>query len=243
MSKKNNQALILFVKAPRIGTVKTRLQPELTPEQSLLLYQAMVEDLVQQFDDVGFCDLKIFFHPADAYEEMKNWLGSALEYFPQHGNDLGEKMHRAIVEMLDQKYKKVALIGSDIPTMDSTALVQAFTALDDYDVVLGPCNDGGYYLIGMKQPQPGLFETIDWSTSAVLRQTIQRAQMAGLDVFQLPQKSDLDTFADLRDLWSFLNKRNLKAAYAFKSKTFQVLKTFFEATAANKNITTERNFQ
>jgi len=243
MSKKNNNALILFVKAPRIGTVKTRLQPELTPEQSLLLYQSMVEDLVHQFDGVGFCDLKIFFHPADAIGELKSWLGNAHDYFPQQGNDLGERMYHAIADMLHQNYHKATLIGSDIPTVNSTTLVQAFTALDEYDVVLGPCNDGGYYLVGMKQSQPKLFEAIDWSTSAVLQQTIQRAQAAGLDVFQLPQKSDLDTYADLRDLWHFLNKRNLKAAYAFKSKTFQVLKKFFEVTSANKNTTTERNFQ
>ncbi len=228
MNKKNNNVLIIFVKAPRLGAVKTRLQPELTAEQSLQLYQAMVEDLVQQLDGAGFCDVKIFFHPTDAFEEMKSWLGDALEYFPQHGNDLGEKMHHAIAKMLNQQYQKAVLVGSDIPTMDSTTLMQAFTALDEYDAVLGPCNDGGYYLTGMKQSQPRLFEKIDWSTNAVLQQTIQRAQAAGLDVFQLPQKPDLDTYADLRDLWNFFNKQNLKRVDAFKSKTYQVLKTIFE---------------
>ncbi len=243
MSKKNDNALILFVKAPRLGTVKTRLQPELTPAQSLILYRAMVEDLVSQFDEANFCDLKIFFHPADAIGEMRNWLGAALDYFPQRGEDLGEKMHRAIAQMLNQKYKKVALVGSDIPTMDSTTLVQAFTALDEYDVVLGPCNDGGYYLIGMKQPQPRLFDGIKWSTNTVLQQTIQRAQAAGLDIFQLPKKSDIDTPADLWDLWSLFNKRNLKAAYAFKSKTYQVLKTCFESIQTIIDSSIEGKFQ
>ena len=98
MNRKNKNALVLFTKAPRLGSVKTRLQPELTPEQSLVLFRAMVEDMVSQFDDVGFCDVKIFFYPANAHGEMKNWLGDQLDYFPQHGKDLGEKMHNATLK-------------------------------------------------------------------------------------------------------------------------------------------------
>lgn len=101
MSKENKNALIFFTKAPRVGTVKTRLQPEFTTEQSVILYRAMVEDLVSQFDNLSFCDLKIFFSPANANGEMVNWLGDQLVYFPQQGNDLGEKMHHAIAEMLN----------------------------------------------------------------------------------------------------------------------------------------------
>ncbi|MDW7680075.1 MAG: TIGR04282 family arsenosugar biosynthesis glycosyltransferase [bacterium] len=228
MNKKNNNVLIIFVKAPRLGTVKTRLQPELTAEQSLQLYQAMVEDLVHQFDGAGFCDLKIFFHPTDACKEMKNWLGDGLEYFPQHGDDLGEKMHHAIAEMLNQKNKKVALIGSDIPTLDSATLVRAFTSLDEYDVVIGSCKDGGYYLIGMKQAYPVLFEGITWSSNLVFQQTIQNARSAAIEVVQLEKKSDIDTYHDVVDLWNYVKKRNMKGAFSFKSKTYEVLKTFFE---------------
>lgn len=232
MNKKNNNALIVFVKAPRIGTVKTRLQPELTKEQSLVLYRAMVEDSVRQLHKVVFCDLKIFFHPADAYEEMKNWLGDTLDYFPQHGTNLGEKMHRAITEMFDHKYKKVALIGSDIPTLGPATVVNAFASLEDYNVVVGPGNDGGYYLIGMKQPHPELFENISWSTNIVFRQTIQKAQITGLNIFQAEKKSDIDMYADVRDLWDFLNIQNLQGAFSFKSKTYNVLKTFFNSDYA-----------
>ena len=228
MSKKNNHALILFVKAPRIGTVKTRLQPELTRDQSLLLYQAMVEDTVRQFSGVGFCDLKIFFHPADAYEVMKTWLGNQLDYFPQQGNDLGERMYHAIAEMLNQKYDKVALVGSDIPTLDAATMVRAFASMDNYDVVLGPCNDGGYYLIGMKLPQPELFKGITWSTNLVLQQTIHRARSAGLEIVQLEKKSDIDTYQEVEELWNYLKKRTMKGIFSFKSKTYEALKTFFE---------------
>jgi len=233
----------MFIKAPRLGAVKTRLQPELTPEQSLLLYQAMVEDLLQQFDDVGFCDLKIFFHPADAYKEMKNWLGNALEYFPQHGNDLGEKMHRAIVEMLNQKHQKAVLVGSDIPTLDSTTMVRAFTNLDDNDVVIGPCKDGGYFLIGMKQPHAELFDDIAWSSNLVLEQTFQKARTAELEIVQLEQQSDIDTYADVVELWTFLKKRNMTGALSFKSQTYEVLKKLFEMDKAASHQLNERVLQ
>ena len=227
MKKKNNNALILFVKAPRIGEVKTRLQPELTPDQSVMLYRAMVEDFVNKFNNLSFCDLKIFFFPVNANKEMVRWLGDQLDYFPQQGKDLGERMHNAITEMLKQNYEKVAVIGSDIPTLDSTTIVRAFTSLEGYDVVLGPCKDGGYYLIGMKQPHPELFEEISWGTSVVLRQTIQKARTANLEIVQIEKKSDIDTYAEVKDLWKLLKKRNTQEAYSFKSKTYEILKTFF----------------
>ncbi|MCI0493494.1 TIGR04282 family arsenosugar biosynthesis glycosyltransferase [candidate division KSB1 bacterium] len=228
MNRKSDNALILFVKAPRLGTVKTRLQPELTAGQSLRLYQAMVEDLVRQFDDVGYCDLKIFFHPTDAYEEMKNWLGEKLDYFPQQGKNLGEKMLRAITEMSERRYKKVALVGSDIPTLDSATLARAFSSLNEYDVVIGPSNDGGYYLIGMKHSYPVLFSETAWSSNLVFQQTIQNARSAAIEVVQLEKKSDIDTYHDVVELWNYVKKRNVKGAFSFKSKTYDVLKTFFE---------------
>jgi rSAM/selenodomain-associated transferase 1 len=220
--------LILFMKAPRLGQVNTRLQPELMPEESLMLYRAMVEDTVSQFDDVGFCDVKIFFYPQDAKDEMEHWLGDHFEYFPQHGADLGEKLHNAIAEMLNQKYDKVVLVGSDIPTLDSTTIVRAFTNLNDYDVALGPSKDGGYYLIGMKKPYPTLFQEMDWSTSIVLQQTIQKARQAQLDIVQLEVKSDIDSYDEVVELWNYLKKRNMNGVYSYKSKTYQVLKKLFE---------------
>lgn len=193
-----------------------------------MLYRAMVEDTVSQFNDVGFCDVKIFFYPQDAKDEMEHWLGDHFEYFPQHGDDLGEKLHNAIAEMLNQKYDKVVLVGSDIPTLDSTTIVRAFTNLDDYDVVLGPCKDGGYYLIGMKKPYPTLFQDMAWSTSIVLQQTIQKARQAQLDIVQLEVKSDIDSYDEVVELWNYLKKRNMNGVYSYKSKTYQVLKKLFE---------------
>lgn len=223
-----NNALIIFAKTPRLGQVKTRLQPDLTPEESLLLYRAMVEDLMKQLEYTAFCDLKIFFYPSDAKAEMQNWLGDHYEYFPQNGEVLGDKMYSAMVEIFKQNYKKVVLIGSDIPTIDTTTIVRAFSNLGDYDVVLGPCQDGGYYLIGSKKPYPELFKDIIWSTSFVLQQTIERARTVKLEVVQLEIKSDIDTYIEVVELWKYLKKRNVKGKISYKSKTFSVLNKLFE---------------
>lgn len=241
MNKQNNNALILFVKAPRMRQVKTRLQPQLSPEQSLLLYRAMVEDMVSQLKDVGFCDLKIFFTPADAIGEIKSWLGNQFEYFPQRGDDLGAKMYHAIAGMLHQNYPKAVLIGSDIPTLDSTTVVRALTTLDEYDVVIGPCKDGGYFLIGMKQPHAELFQGVAWSTNLVLQQTFQHAQTAKLEIMQLEHQSDIDNYADVLQLWRLFNEPNLTGAFFFKTKTFQVLKTFCEVDQAATHKENVRN--
>ncbi|HEX9971000.1 MAG TPA: TIGR04282 family arsenosugar biosynthesis glycosyltransferase [bacterium] len=243
MSKKNNNALILFTKAPRLGQVKTRLQPELTPEQSLLLYQAMVEDTVRQFNDVAFCDLKIFFHPADANGEMKIWLGNQFDYFPQQGHDLGERMHHAIAEMLNQKYDKVTLVGSDIPNLDATTMLRAFASMDNHDVVLGPSNDGGYYLIGMKLPHPELFKEIVWSTNLVLQQTIHRARAIELKIIQLEKKSDIDSYHEVQSLWKYLQQQNRARIYSNHSNTYEALRKIFEiedASNANERGEDER---
>ncbi len=222
-----NNALIIFAKAPRLGQVKTRLQPDLTPEESISLYKAMVEDLMKQLEHTGFCDLKIFFYPSDAKTEMQNWLGEHYKYFSQKGEDLGDKMYSAMVEIFKQNYKKVVLIGSDIPTIDTTTIVRAFSSLDDYDIVLGPSQDGGYYLIGSKKPQSELFKDIIWSTSFVLQKTIEKARKAELEVVQLEIKSDIDTYDEVIKLWKYLKMRNEKGVYSYKSKTYEVLNKLF----------------
>lgn len=227
MSRKNKNALIFFIKAPRLGFVKTRLQPELTPEQSVLLYRAMVEDTVRQFADVEFCDVKIFFYPADARKEMKAWLGDQFDYFPQHGNDLGERMCHAIAEMLNQRYEKVVLVGSDIPTLGVSTVERSFVSLDENDLVIGPCEDGGYYLIGMKREHPELFQGINWSTCFVFQQTMQTAQKAELKIMQMELKSDIDTSREVEELWDYLSKRNMGEGYFYRPKTYSVLKGFF----------------
>lgn len=223
MENNSRNALLMFTKAPIISKVKTRLQPELSPKESLQIYKAMVEDNVEKFYNLHFCDLKIFYYPSDSERKMKNWLGSEIEFFPQRGRDLGERMHNAILKILNQNYKKVLLIGSDIPTVDKSTLVRGFANLETFDVVLGPCEDGGYYLIGMKEAHAELFQEIPWSTSEVLHLTKQKAEKVSLDLIQLELKSDIDTFEDLKSLWDQLTFINSSKEELGEFRTYVVL--------------------
>lgn len=204
MNRKN--ILIIFMKAPRPGTVKTRLQPELTPEQSQMLYRAMAEDLVNKFREASEFDLQIHFWPPDGREELIEWLGDDLAYHPQQGSNLGEKMHLSFVHVFEQGYRKAIIIGSDLPTLDFAQLEEAYRQLQTHDAVLGPTEDGGYYLIALKTPHPELFRNVPWSTPAVLSQTLKNARQANLRVARLNQERDLDTFPEVRRLWERLNQ-------------------------------------
>ncbi len=201
MSKKN--ALIIFCKAPRPGTVKTRMQPELTPEQSRALYMAMVEDLTATFSDADAFDLLIHFWPTDAAPEMKKWLGADKRYTPQHDGNLGTKMHLAFTDLLNggYEYEKVAIIGSDLPSLNEADIESAYRLLDTHDAVFGPTNDGGYYLVALKNPQPVLFDSVEWSTPAVFAQTLTNARRASLSIGQLTEKRDIDNYPEVQRLW------------------------------------------
>lgn len=235
MNKKTDNALILFVKAPRAGTVKTRLQPELTAEQSLLIYRAMVEDIVCRFHPGKAWDLKIYFTPAEALEKMTAWLGNTLDYFPQTGSDLGEKMHNALAACLQCGYQRAVLIGSDIPLLDTGTISQAFSLLTGCDVVIGPAADGGYYLIGLKQPIDAIFRGIHWSSQHTLAQTIQTANSKNFTLMQLDKKKDIDTFADLKLLWGQMNESSLNTARLSELKTYRVLKMVFRPEPMSAN--------
>jgi len=223
-----NNALIIFLKEPKFGWVKTRLQPEFSPAESLVFYKAMVEDLIDQFKDVKFCDLKLYFWPQNAKSVFEKWLGKEFELSPQSGENIGDKMHNAFLESFNNKYKKVVLIGSDIPTLDMTTVIRAFTSLDYYDVSLGPCVDGGYYLIGLKKPAVALFHNIDWSSNTVLNQTINNVKKNGLELSQLELKYDIDRYSDIKVLWDHLKKRNLSEQFYYRKRTFAFLKQLFE---------------
>lgn len=223
--------LVIFMKAPRPGTVKTRLQPALTPTQSLWLYRAMCEDLVGKFREADDFSLQIHFWPTDTEPEMGAWLGADLRYIPQQGRDLGAKMHHTFVRSFADGFRKVAIIGSDLPTLDHPHLRETFTALDGHDAVFGPTGDGGYYLIGLRQPQPVLFENVRWSTEAVLPQTLDNARRAGLAVHLLREEADIDSIAEVRQLWQRLQADPAKRR-ASAPATFAVLRQFFDQTAS-----------
>ena len=193
--------LLVFVKAPRPGAVKTRLAAALGIEAAAALYRAMAgEEIRRTAPRAGEYERTFLFTPEDARAEMEGWLpGETLE--AQRGADLGQRMAGAFASAFAAGARRVAIVGSDVPACGREHVAEAFAALDGSDVVLGPTPDGGYYLVALDRPRPALFQSIPWSTPSVLPATAERAGVLGLGVRMLDPLRDIDTLDDLRAEW------------------------------------------
>jgi uncharacterized protein len=195
------RALMVVAKQPAAGQTKTRLSPPLSGEEAAALYECFLHDtlgLVRQ------ARLTLGFEPIIAYlpagaESYFRQLAPDFGLLLQQGADLSERLHRATSHCLEEEgYDQVVIMDSDSPTLPAENLCQAFTLLDGgADVSLGPCGDGGYYLIGLKQPAPDLFLKVAMSTPQVVADTLARARDNGFRVEMLPACYDIDYVEDL----------------------------------------------
>lgn len=195
--------LLVFLKAPRVGAVKTRLAKDIGDELAGEVYRRLaraVLDATMPVSREGFSRV-LCFAPRDAGPEIAAWLGDeALE--PQSEGDLGARMDEAFANSFARGSTKTVIIGTDSLDVNRTAVDAAFQALDDVDVVIRAAEDGGYTLIGLTKRQTALFEDIAWSTGAVLSQTLARAAAAGLRVVNAGPDADIDDLAGLRRHWA-----------------------------------------
>lgn len=187
--------LIIFVKAPRAGFVKTRLAATVGSETALETYETLVEIITTNLRSIANVDLH--FSPADAQDEISSWLHKNWKSSPQADGDLGDKLQGAFHQAFGQDFERVIIIGSDCPYVEPSDIHEAEAALSESDVVLGPATDGGYWLIGLRKPAPTLFQNIHWSTASVLEETLARAGQENLTVTQIRELSDVDTVTDL----------------------------------------------
>ncbi len=196
--------LLVFLKAPRPGGVKTRLASSLGPEPAAELYRALAEEQVRATAPrPGEYERLFFFAPADARAEIEAWFpGEDLR--PQEGSDLGERMARAFDEAFRRGVARAAIVGSDVPWVSRETVLAALRPLAEHDLVLGPARDGGYYLLALARPQPALFRGIAWGTPSVLASTVERAGALGLSVRLLDPLPDVDTLEDVRSEWERL---------------------------------------
>jgi uncharacterized protein len=201
-------SLIVFVKQPRPGTVKTRLAREVGDERAAAIYRALAEAEIRataperRAAGVGY-ERVFYFAPAEARASIETWLSGLvgdepLVCFPQSGADLGERMAQAFAACFARGASRVAIIGSDVPSCTRAHVAAALAALDDHDVAVGPTHDGGYYLLALSQPRPPLFRDVAWSTPLVLQTTRARAAALGLRVATLQTLRDVDTLDDWR---------------------------------------------
>jgi len=186
-----------MTKAPQPGQVKTRLVPPLTPDEAAALSLCSLRDTAANIAEVAAregADGVAVYTPVGSESVFADVLPDGFTLLPQRGDSLGDRLFNATRELLSFGYESVCLINSDSPTLpgDRIAGALAALALSDDRVVLGPAEDGGYYLIGLKRAHRRLFADIDWSTAKVLSQTIARASEIGLAVYQLPAWYDLD---------------------------------------------------
>ena len=194
----NSNALIVVAKRPTPGKTKTRLSPPLTPELASALYECFLFDTLDQMRQVN--DTLHVIAYLDEYEYFQR-LAPDFELIPQEGGDLGERLERALTSYLSRGYERVVIMDSDSPTLPSDYLSQAFDVLSDgADVVLGPCDDGGYYLIGLKRPSSRLLREVHMSTPTVAAETMALAKEEGLQLVALPTWYDIDDVASLSRL-------------------------------------------
>ena len=198
------RALAIFAKVPVAGLVKTRLASVLTAEGAAALYRGFLVDTVALALKVRRCQIHLFYTPREALSVLQDMLKQPVELLPQSSGDLGSRMNGVFRDLFTKSFKSIILIGGDLPTLPLNRLTMAFSALERRDVVLGPSVDGGYYLIGLRAPQPELFEGVAWSTNQVLGQTIERVHRLGLEVQCLEPWYDVDTIEGLGFLVSHL---------------------------------------
>ncbi len=209
------EALVVMAKAPLEGQVKTRLIGALGAEKATELYVAFLSDTFAVMEEVRdeleaeaeeadadyTFSIVLNYTPegeAEAFERVER-EGSLM--IPQRGDTLGERIHNCFEDLFAAGYESVVVIGADSPTLPGEYLLDAFDALeDDQTAVLGPTEDGGYYLIGLRRLHGQLFTSIPWSTNQVLAETQKRANEAGVKIVLLPAWYDVDTPAELEQL-------------------------------------------
>lgn len=193
--------IVVFVRLPRRGRIKTRLSPALGPDDIVGLYRAFVEDGLETATRTGF-PVTVAFTPAAAADEIRTWLGDAHRYRPQRGPDLGRRMATALEAAYAEGFRWALIVGSDLPDLPVACLAEAVHAVAHTGAVLGPSTDGGYYLIGFRADRfvSAAFRDVDWGGHAVAAQTLASLHAAGQTVHRLPPWRDVDTPDDLNRL-------------------------------------------
>ncbi len=189
--------LMIFVKYPEPGKVKTRLAGTLGKEAAARLYRRMAGDIIHRLKGCGQYETVIFFDPPERASDVRDWLGDDQCYIQQSGGDLGERLSNAFRTVFNSGAGRAVVVGTDCPDVTQDIVTRALQHLREKDVVIGPAEDGGYYLLGFSNHAPGTFDSIDWSTGRVFQQTIEKIKQQGLSFVTLEPLKDLDRPEDL----------------------------------------------
>lgn len=213
-------ALIVFAKAPIAGQVKTRLAPEVTPEQAARLYRAFLLDALEQYSELDIAVRLYVAPPIDAFPT--DLVPEGVSLHEQHGDGLGARMQHAFIDTFGAGYGRAVIIGTDHPTLPTDFVAFAFEALEEpLSISIGPSEDGGYYLVGMNDFFPSLFANMSYSHPDVFADTMDRINDTNANLTILPTWYDVDTVDSLRRLTADLSDENEVAP-----RTREVLASF-----------------
>ncbi len=196
-------AFLVFIKYPESGKVKTRLAKFIGDKRAAELYREFAAMTFQTGERLSNAARFAAFTPPERKAELQAMFPGDWHWLEQNASpNLGERIHQAINTTLKLGYRRVLTIGTDSPTLPLAYLEEAAEKLKEHEVVLGPAEDGGYYLIGLKSAPVTLFEGVDWSTEKVLAQTLERVKRLGLSVYLLPEWYDVDDLATLEKFYT-----------------------------------------
>lgn len=193
-----DKVILIFLRAPQLGKVKSRLAKIIGPELALSLYRCFVRDTLETARGVGI-PVHICFYPAESSETVISWLGNGFIYHPQTGSHLGRRMADAFLHAFQSGFNQAVLIGTDIPDLPRDILSDALNALQSNDAAIGPSADGGYYLIGFNANGylPAVFEGISWGKKSVFADTMRIFETFNHKVYKAPMWRDIDEYEDL----------------------------------------------
>lgn len=197
-------ALILFAIIPA-GNTKNRLMPFLSAQECVSLSDCFVQDVYEKARATG-ADVYVFVAPRESKTAFRTLLGTDAVLLPQYGDDLGQRMKNAIGAVLRLGYRKVVLMGTDIPHIHTETVQNAFDNLESRDIVIHPALDGGYYLIGMKQEHESIWNIRRYGTNTVMYDTLQHIKAENLSVSVGQMYYDIDCEGDLRQLWNDIGR-------------------------------------
>jgi len=194
----SKKALIVFTRNPELGRCKTRLAATIGDQSALDVYRFLLDHTVKITSHLS-ADVYVYY--SEKIREIDIWNTSVFRKKQQQGLDLGAKMQHAFTEVFGMGYQKAIIIGSDMYDISTQDLEDAFLTLEKNNFVVGPAQDGGYYLLGMKQLKTSLFKNKKWGTSTVLSDTLKNLTLEKVSI--LPEKNDVDYFEDIKDIKVF----------------------------------------
>jgi rSAM/selenodomain-associated transferase 1 len=215
-------AVIIFAKAPEKGKVKTRLAQDTGEEFAAEFYKLCAEHTFSEILKLKSNNFTPFIYCSNEseIENVSNWAGQEFVVKPQVDSNLGERMKKSFDEIFSIGFTKAIIIGTDLPDVSKKMIESAASKLDEYDLVIGPATDGGYYLLGIKNLIPNIFDSIEWSTSKVLNTTMEKINSSGLKSYMLEEKIDIDTEKDLEN-WMRKCEDSENPVYIFVDKLYK----------------------